>query len=94
MSRRRSLVVAGIGVVMGAILAMAFGGSGARGVGGGEAPPDWWSPPKDVRAMLGQVEASSLERFDNRQGRQPQPGGLPGHRLAVRGSPLRGRRGD
>ena len=44
---------------MGAILAMAFGGSGARGVGGGEAPPDWWSPPKDVRAMLGQVEAST-----------------------------------
>ena len=53
-----------MGVVLGAVLAVAVGGSGARGVGGGQSPPDWWSPPKDVRAMLGQVDASSLERFD------------------------------
>ena len=66
MSRRRSLLVAGIGVVLGAVLALTVGGPGARGVDGGEAPPDSWSPPKDVRTMLGQVDASSLERFDKK----------------------------
>lgn len=62
MSRRRSFAAGGVALVSGAALALAVGGPGASG--GGQAPPDWWAPPKDVRAMLGQVDAGSLERYD------------------------------
>jgi Peptidase family M28 len=64
MSRGRSLVVAGAGVALGVVLAIMLGGSGAQGTGGGQAPPDWWGPPADARAMLRSVSASSLERYD------------------------------
>src|SRR5688500_536414 len=30
----------------------------------GHGPPSWWSPPRDVRAMLGQIDSRSLERYD------------------------------
>jgi hypothetical protein len=37
----------------------------ATSVGQGEpVPPSWWGPPGDVRAMLGEIDAASLERYD------------------------------
>ena len=30
----------------------------------GHGPPSWWSPPRDVRAMLGRIDSRSLERYD------------------------------
>ena len=60
MSKPRSLVVAVLVLGLGLALAVAV----ARGGGGGQRPPAWWAPPRDVRAMLGDVHAASLERFD------------------------------
>ena len=37
----------------------------ATSAGDGEpVPPAWWQPPADVRAMLGEINAESLERYD------------------------------
>lgn len=37
----------------------------ATSSGQGEpVPPSWWGPPGDVRAMLGEIDAASLERYD------------------------------
>jgi hypothetical protein len=37
----------------------------ATSTGDGEpVPPAWWQPPADVRAMLGEVDAQSLESYD------------------------------
>ena len=60
MSKPRSLVIAVLVLVLGLALAVAV----ARGGGGGQRPPDWRAPPRDGRAMLGDVRAASLERFD------------------------------
>ena len=42
-------------LVLGGVLAL---------VVGGQEPSGWWRPPSDVRAMLRDVSASSLERYD------------------------------
>jgi hypothetical protein len=64
MSRLRISMLAAAGVVVGA-LALAGVLRPAASVGQGEpVPPAWWTPPSDVRAMLQDVNAQSLERFD------------------------------
>jgi hypothetical protein len=58
----------------------------AASVGQGEPiPAAWWAPPSDVRAMLGEINAASLERYDR---------GLVGfgtrHTLSTQDDPNRG----
>ena len=63
MSRTRSFALASALVTAGAVAALL--GPAASGQGGGDnVPPTWWTPPDDVRAMLQQVSADSLEHYD------------------------------
>ena len=64
MSKYRVLMFALAGLVATALAVLpAFGP--ATSAGDGEPiPPAWWQPPTDVRAMLGEIDAASLERYD------------------------------
>ena len=65
MSRFRSLAFTMATAAVTAAATVAVVGPPATGhPGGGDRPPNWWRPPHDVRAMLGQVSAASLERYD------------------------------
>jgi Peptidase family M28/Fibronectin type III domain len=64
-SRFRSLAFTMATAAVTAAATVAVVGSPATGhPGGGDRPPDWWRPPRDVRGMLDEVSAKSLERYD------------------------------
>jgi Peptidase family M28/Fibronectin type III domain len=65
-SRFRLSVLAPLGVVAGAVvLFMALQSAASGGDGGGDrGSRSWWDPPSDVRTMLRDVSADSLERYD------------------------------
>jgi peptidase M28-like protein len=62
MSRSRLAVLAIAGVL--AAAAGVFALQPATGAGRGDQPENWWKPPSDVRSMLRDVSATSLERYD------------------------------
>src|SRR5262245_31762190 len=47
-----------------ALAVVVLGGAAAPGRDGAQRPTEWWNPPADVRATLGQASARSLEAFD------------------------------
>ena len=85
MSKLRFWMLAAAGLVA-ASLAVLQVLEPATSAGDGEpVPPAWWQPPSDVRAMLGEIDAASLERYDR---------GLVGfgtrHTLSTQTDPNRG----
>jgi hypothetical protein len=64
-SRFRSFAFTLATAAVTAAATVAVVGSPATGhPGGGDRPPDWWRPPRDVRAMLDEVSSKSLEGYD------------------------------
>jgi hypothetical protein len=63
MQRIRSLSLVLTGALLAAVVALAVPGQSAPG-GSADQPPNWWKPPSDVRGMLSDVSARSLERYD------------------------------
>jgi peptidase M28-like protein len=64
MRRARSLLPALVAGLLSAAAVFAVLGPAARGRDEAQKPPNWWKPPGDVRAMLNDVDARSLERYD------------------------------
>jgi hypothetical protein len=63
MQRIRSLSLVLTGALLAAVVALAVPGQSEPG-GSADPPPNWWKPPSDVRGMLGDISANSLERYD------------------------------
>jgi Peptidase family M28 len=61
--RRFWLFTVFTGGLAAALVALAMGGP-AAGRGDGEHASSWWNPPADVRSLLRDVDARSLERYD------------------------------
>ena len=59
-----ALVLMSAAVASAVALAVVGPAVGDRDRDRGHGPPSWWSPPRDVRAMLGQIDSRSLERYD------------------------------
>ena len=77
--RRKTLVAVGV-------LAVGVGAWGSTGTSADDRHEDrWWKPPSDVRRMLDQVDARSLERYD-----RALVGFGTRHTLSVQDDPRRG----
>jgi hypothetical protein len=62
---RLGLLVVTAAAVVGGGVALLAALQPATSVGQAEGvPPSWWQPPADVRAMLQDVSADSMERYD------------------------------
>ena len=59
-----ALVLMSAAVASAVALAVVGPAVGDRARDRGHGPPSWWSPPRDVRAMLGRIDSRSLERYD------------------------------
>src|SRR6188472_448928 len=64
MLRFRSVVFVVAASIGAALAVIVLTGSSARGRDDAQRPARWWKPPADVRAMLAQVSARSLEQTD------------------------------
>src|SRR4051794_32248367 len=64
MGTKHRLAAAGAAIMAAASLGVASAGSAARNRDHHEAHSGWWKPPSDVRRMLGDIDARSLERYD------------------------------